>query len=109
MLNLQWHLINTEQKDVELNVTGLWGRNITGTGVKVAMIDDGLDFDSEDLKDNFVSTLGLSMGCKLTFSSRKVRMTSMTTQYCPNLDCRMINTERAVLERSRQSKTTSVE
>ena len=55
MLNLQWHLINTQEKDVELNVTGLWGRNITGTGVRVALIDDGLDFDSNDLKDNFVS------------------------------------------------------
>jgi len=54
MLNQQWHLINTEMPNVELNVTGLWAKGITGTGVKVALIDDGLDFNSQDLKDNFV-------------------------------------------------------
>jgi kexin len=54
MLHLQWHLINQNNRDIELNVTGLWARNITGTGVKVALIDDGLDMNSDDLKDNFV-------------------------------------------------------
>ncbi|WVR03717.1 hypothetical protein IAU60_000712 [Kwoniella sp. DSM 27419] len=53
MLDQQWHLINTEMKDVELNVTGLWGRGITGEGVHVVIVDDGLDMNSEDLKDNF--------------------------------------------------------
>jgi kexin len=38
----------------ELNVTKLWDRGITGTGVKIALIDDGLDYTSGDLKDNFV-------------------------------------------------------
>nr|XP_018264864.1 kexin [Kwoniella dejecticola CBS 10117]OBR87022.1 kexin [Kwoniella dejecticola CBS 10117] len=53
MLDQQWHLINTEMKDVELNVTGLWGRGITGEGVHVVIVDDGLDLNSDDLKDNF--------------------------------------------------------
>lgn len=53
MLNLQWHLINTEMPDYELNVTSTWARGITGKGVKVALIDDGLDANSDDLKDNF--------------------------------------------------------
>lgn len=55
MLDQQWHLINTQMKDIELNVTGLWSRGITGDGIKVVIVDDGLDFNSDDLKDNFVS------------------------------------------------------
>ncbi|WRT65817.1 uncharacterized protein IL334_002766 [Kwoniella shivajii] len=53
MLDQQWHLINTDMKDIELNVTGLWGRGITGEGVHVVIVDDGLDLNSDDLKDNF--------------------------------------------------------
>ncbi|KAK4684623.1 kexin, partial [Tremellales sp. Uapishka_1] len=53
MLKQQWHLINTEMPEVEVNVTGLWGRGITGTDVKVVIVDDGLDYESDDLKDNF--------------------------------------------------------
>jgi subtilisin family serine protease len=36
----------------EMNVTREQG--VTGTGIHVAIIDDGLDSTSEDLKDNFV-------------------------------------------------------
>ncbi|WWC88034.1 uncharacterized protein L201_002937 [Kwoniella dendrophila CBS 6074] len=53
MLDQQWHLINTDMKDIELNVTGLWGRGVTGEGVHVVIVDDGLDLNSDDLKDNF--------------------------------------------------------
>ncbi|WVF65893.1 hypothetical protein IAT40_000630 [Kwoniella sp. CBS 6097] len=53
MLDQQWHLINTEMKDIELNVTGLWGRGITGEGVHVVIVDDGLDVNSRDLQENF--------------------------------------------------------
>ena len=60
MLNQQWHLINTEMQEVELNVTGLWSRGITGSGVHVVIVDDGLDLNSDDLHDNFVSFEGLS-------------------------------------------------
>lgn len=49
----QWHLYNPVQPGHDLNVTGLWLQNVTGAGVKVAVIDDGLDLDGDDLKDNF--------------------------------------------------------
>lgn len=55
MLNQQWHLINQDMKDVELNVTGLWSQGVTGSGVRIGIIDDGLDMDSDDLAENFVS------------------------------------------------------
>ncbi len=54
MLDQQWHLINTQMTDIELNVTGLWSRGVTGDGVHVVIVDDGLDLNSDDLKDNFV-------------------------------------------------------
>jgi kexin len=55
LLPSQWHLVNTELPEVELNLTQLWGRGVNGTGVVVAIIDDGLDIDSDDLAGNFVS------------------------------------------------------
>lgn len=49
----QWHLINTFNPGHDVNVTGLWYEGITGKGIVSALIDDGLDYESEDLKDNF--------------------------------------------------------
>ncbi|ORY21423.1 peptidase S8/S53 domain-containing protein [Naematelia encephala] len=53
MLNQQWHLINTDMPEIELNVTGLWSRGVTGNDVHVVIVDDGLDLNSQDLHDNF--------------------------------------------------------
>lgn len=55
MLSQQWHLINTKKPEWELNVTGTWANGTTGQGVTVAIIDDGLDYTSDDLASNFVS------------------------------------------------------
>ena len=59
MLPQQWHLINTEMTEIELNVTDLWSRGIVGKGVRAVVVDDGLDANSDDLRDNFVSVVGL--------------------------------------------------
>ncbi|KAG0375075.1 pheromone processing endoprotease, partial [Mortierella sp. AD032] len=48
----QWHLHNTKDRH-DINVTGVWEQGINGTGVNVAIIDDGLDMTSEDLAPNF--------------------------------------------------------
>ncbi|KAG0321002.1 pheromone processing endoprotease [Linnemannia gamsii] len=48
----QWHLHNTKDRH-DINVTGVWEQGINGTGVNVAIIDDGLDSTSEDLAPNF--------------------------------------------------------
>lgn len=49
----QWHLFNPVQLGHDVNVTGLWSEGVTGKDSIVAIVDDGLDMDSEDLKDNY--------------------------------------------------------
>uniref|UniRef100_A0A093VEG4 Kexin n=1 Tax=Talaromyces marneffei PM1 TaxID=1077442 RepID=A0A093VEG4_TALMA len=49
----QWHLFNTVQVGHDMNVTGLWLEGITGAGVVTAIVDDGLDMYSNDLKANY--------------------------------------------------------
>jgi kexin len=49
----QWHLFNPVQVGHDLNVTGVWMDGVTGNGSITAVIDDGLDMYSDDLKDNY--------------------------------------------------------
>lgn len=49
----QWHLVNEDFPEHIMNVTMLWDMGITGNGVVTAFVDDGLDYESEDLADNF--------------------------------------------------------
>ncbi|ORZ03174.1 peptidase S8/S53 domain-containing protein [Syncephalastrum racemosum] len=49
----QWHLVNQDIPGNDMNVTGVWKQGITGNGTIVAILDDGLDYDSEDLKGSF--------------------------------------------------------
>lgn len=50
----QWHIVNDEFPEHMMNVTGLWEIGITGQGVIASLVDDGLDYESRDLADNFV-------------------------------------------------------
>ena len=51
----QWHLNNTGQygdgAGHDINVEGVWDTTM-GEGINVAVVDQGLDFDHEDLRDN---------------------------------------------------------
>ncbi|KAJ2522524.1 pheromone processing endoprotease [Coemansia sp. RSA 1939] len=49
----QWHLINADNPGSDINITGVWKSGVAGAGVTVALIDDGLDYTSEDLLENF--------------------------------------------------------
>ncbi|EZF72796.1 hypothetical protein H105_05079 [Trichophyton soudanense CBS 452.61] len=53
LFNSQWHLFNTVQLTQDMNVTGAWLEGVTGKGTVTAVIDDGLDFHSNDLKKNY--------------------------------------------------------
>ena len=49
----QWHLFNTIQVGNDVNVTDVWLDGVTGKNTTVSIVDDGLDFNSKDLKDNY--------------------------------------------------------
>ncbi|KAJ7217210.1 peptidase S8/S53 domain-containing protein [Mycena pura] len=50
----QWHLVNDEYPEHSMNVTSVWEElGLTGKGIISSLVDDGLDYTSEDLKDNF--------------------------------------------------------
>ncbi|XP_022093026.1 proprotein convertase subtilisin/kexin type 7-like isoform X2 [Acanthaster planci] len=50
---MQWHLHNHKTPGMDINVTEVWNHNITGTGVVVAVIDDGLEWRNEDILANY--------------------------------------------------------
>ncbi|KAF7338016.1 PHOMO B domain-containing protein [Mycena venus] len=50
----QWHLVNDEYPEHSMNATSVWEEmGLTGKGIISSLVDDGLDYTSEDLKDNF--------------------------------------------------------
>ncbi|KAI1392771.1 peptidase S8/S53 domain-containing protein [Hypoxylon trugodes] len=53
IFNEQWHLLNTVQVGHDVNVTGVWLSGVTGKNATVAIVDDGLDMYSNDLKPNY--------------------------------------------------------
>lgn len=40
---------------MDINVTGVWERNITGQGVTVVVVDDGVEHTHQDILSNYVS------------------------------------------------------
>ena len=51
----QWHLRNQSGEDI--NVEAVWAEGITGEGINIAVVDDGLDFNHADLRDNVNTSL----------------------------------------------------
>lgn len=54
----QWHLNNTGQRGgtagVDANVFPAWNLGVSGDGVQICIVDDGLEKDHDDLSANFV-------------------------------------------------------
>ncbi|KAJ3501521.1 hypothetical protein NLJ89_g9299 [Agrocybe chaxingu] len=49
----QWHLVNDDYPEHMMNTTPVWDMGLTGKGVSTSFLDDGLDFETDDLKDAF--------------------------------------------------------
>ncbi|XP_002160973.1 PC3-like endoprotease variant B isoform X1 [Hydra vulgaris] len=53
----QWYLLNNGQSTgpsgVDINVRPVWEQGITGRGVVVSVLDDGVDHNHPDLRDNY--------------------------------------------------------
>ncbi|XP_070621840.1 proprotein convertase subtilisin/kexin type 7 [Erythrolamprus reginae] len=49
----QWHLENRKSPGMDINVTGVWERNVTGRGVTVVVVDDGVEHTSQDIQPNY--------------------------------------------------------
>ncbi|XP_053308262.1 proprotein convertase subtilisin/kexin type 7 [Spea bombifrons] len=50
---LQWHLHNRHNPGMDINVTGVWERNVTGQGVTVVVVDDGVQHTIQDIQPNY--------------------------------------------------------
>ncbi|GLB34764.1 putative kex protein [Lyophyllum shimeji] len=53
MFSKQWHLVNDENAEHMMNVVPVWEMGLTGKGIISSLVDDGLDYTSADLKENF--------------------------------------------------------
>uniref|UniRef100_T1ITJ2 P/Homo B domain-containing protein n=1 Tax=Strigamia maritima TaxID=126957 RepID=T1ITJ2_STRMM len=49
----QWHLHNHRLNGLDMNVTSVWQHNITGDGVTVCIVDDGIEWTHPDLQGNY--------------------------------------------------------
>ncbi len=62
LLANQWHLNNTGQNGskpgADANVFGAWADGVTGSGVVLAVLDDGFDLDHPDLAPNVFVNAG---------------------------------------------------
>ena len=52
----QWHLVNPNGEDI--NVSGAWAAGVKGEGVKIAVVDEGVDENHEDLRQNILTGAG---------------------------------------------------
>ena len=48
-----------QNKGLDMNVQKVWDLNITGKGIVVTILDDGLEKDHPDIANNYVSSFFL--------------------------------------------------
>lgn len=87
LFSKQWHLVNDEYPEHMMNATPVWEMGLTGKGVISSLVDDGLDYTSEDLKDNFVCfhvIVPNGNSWLIEFRMRTTPTTLTTTRTCPH-------------------------
>ena len=55
MFSTQWHLNNGARGGNDMNVKPAWNRGFSGKGVVVTILDDGIQHNHPDLRDNYDS------------------------------------------------------
>jgi subtilisin family serine protease len=58
----QWHLVNQIVPGRDARVQGAWNRDLTGQGVSIGIVDDGLQINHPDLSPNYSSALSRDFG-----------------------------------------------
>lgn len=51
----QWHVVNQHTAGLDVKVQGAWNLDITGAGVIIGVVDDGLETAHPDLAPNYVA------------------------------------------------------
>jgi hypothetical protein len=103
----QWHLVNDEFPEHMMNTTPVWDMGFTGEGVITSFLDDGLDFETDDLKDAFVSLSAVSFFWAICSSIVRMLIIPMTSMpMCHFLVRRVLETttEHGVLARLLQEE-----
>jgi len=61
LFSSQWHLLNSGQSggtpDEDVQILPVWADGLSGAGVVIGIVDDGLQHDHPDLADNYLSEL----------------------------------------------------
>ncbi len=63
----QWHLVNQMPVNalnagLDVNITGAWARGLTGAGVIIGILDNGMQADHPDLASKFVNAYSWDFG-----------------------------------------------
>jgi subtilisin family serine protease len=56
---------------LDLHVLPLYKQGVTGRGVRVVVLDDGIEYTHDDLKDNYVSFCSYTVLITLTYIWQK--------------------------------------
>lgn len=58
----QWNLKNTVNTDIDINVEPAWNADVTGLGIIVGIVDDGLQTNHPDFQFNYSSSSSFDFG-----------------------------------------------